>query len=377
MTTRWMLAAASAALLTAAAGQAAAQQQIGPESTVYGQLESRDPVSSTGGRFDRWRVYAQPGELIVLTMTSDTVDPYLLIGRAAPGGQFHELGRDDDSGGYPTAQLQYRATEGGEYEVRATSFGTDSYGGYALSRSSYAPPGGGYGGGYSGYLPIDVGGYIDWDDPVDESGRHYEAFQFEIPAQRVVRIRQESADIDSYVTLGVVGSNGEFIGLFHDDDSGGGLNSEFYFQSVADDMFEVRASTYGAGASGAYRLIVEDVSATAEGGMSAGMITGGYISESDNPGEGAFYEYRDFYAQAGQTVTVSYRSSEFDPYLEVGQWSGGGYMPQWSDDDSGGGETGFDAQVTFRAPYTGTYTAKLTTYSPGETGLFSFEVQAW
>ena len=48
-----------------------------------------------------------------------------------------------------------------------------------------------------------------------------------------------------------------------------------------------------------------------------------------------------------------------------------------SSDDSGGGETGFDAQVTFRAPYTGTYTAKLTTYSPGETGLFSFEVQAW
>ncbi|WP_348246021.1 hypothetical protein, partial [Salmonella enterica] len=86
----------------------------------------------------------------------------------APGGQFHELARDDDGGGYPTAQLQYRATEGGEYEVRATSFGTDSYGGYALSRSSYAPSGGG--GGYgSGYLPIDVGGYIDWDDPVDDS----------------------------------------------------------------------------------------------------------------------------------------------------------------------------------------------------------------
>lgn len=376
MTTRWMLAAASAALLTAAAGQAAAQQQIAPESTVYGQLETRDPVSSTGGRFDRWRVYAQPGELIVLTMTSDTIDPYLLIGRAAPGGQFHELARDDDGGGYPTAQLQYRATEGGEYEVRATSFGTDSYGGYALARSSYAPPGsgGGYG---SGYLPIDVGGYIDWDDPVDDSGRHYEAYRFELPAQRVVRIRQESPDADSYVTLGVTNDYGEWIPLFYDDDSGGGLDSEFYFQSVADDMFEVRASTYGAGASGSYRLIVEDVSATAEGGMSAGMITGGYISEADNPGEGAFYEYRDFYALAGQQVTVSYRSSEFDPYLEVGRWSGASYVPQWSDDDSGGGESGFDSQVTFVAPYTGLYTAKLTTYSPGEIGLFSFEVQAW
>ena len=368
MTRNWMLAAATAAILTAGAGQAAAQQQIAPESTVSGRLESRDPVSSTGGRFDRWRLYAQPGEMIVLDMQSSDIDSYLLIGRSAPGGQFHELARDDDGGGYPHALLQYRAAEGGDYEVRATSFGSDSFGAYTLRRSSSV---GGEG------LPIDVGGYIDWDDPVDDEGRNYEAYRFEIPAQHVVRIRQESADADSFVMLGVVNSAGEWIGHFHDDDSGGGLDSEFYFQSVADDVFEVRASTYSPGASGSYRLIVQDVSATPEGGMSAGMITGGFISDTDNPGYGAFYELRTFYAQAGQQVTVTYRSSEFDAYLEVGEWTPGGFVASWSDDDGGGGETGFDSQVVFVAPYTGVYTARLSTYNEGETGLFSFEVQGW
>ncbi len=377
MTSRWMFAGAAAALMMAASGQAVAQQQIAPEGTVYGDLESRDPVSSTGGRFDRWRLYAQPGELIVLNMSSSDIDSYLQIGRSAPGGQFHELARDDDGGGYPSALLQYRAVEGGEYEVRATSFSSDDYGPYMLTRSSQWVNGSGQGEYGLSYLPIDQGGYIDWDDPVDVDGRSYEAYQFIIPEQHVVRIRQESTEVDSFVILGVINSAGDWVPLFHDDDSGGELNSQFYFQSVADDVFEVRASTYGTGASGAYRLIVEDVSATPEGGLSAGMIVDGWLTDTDNAGDGAYYELRDFYAMAGQTVTVTLRSSDFDAYLDVGQWSGSGFEAQWSDDDSGGGDTGFDAQVTFRAPYTGLYTARLTSYSPGETGLFSFEVQGW
>lgn len=378
MRNRMMWTAAAAALIVAGAGPVAAQQVIGPESTVSGQLDSRDPVTDRGARFDRWRLYAQPGELVVLTMRSNEIDPYIEIGRSAPGGAFHRLAYDDDGTGTLDSLLQFQAQEGGEYEVRATSFGMDQYGGYTLSRSAYAAPGGGYGGGYgTSGLPLDVGGYIDYDDPRDVDGRYYEAYRIFIPEQHVVRIRQQSTDADSFVMLGVLDSSGQWIGLFHDDDSGGALNSDFYYQSVADDIFEVRASTYGPGATGSYRLIVEDVSATSGGGLSPGMIVGGWIAENDNPGEGAFYELRDFYARAGQTVTVTYRSSEFDPYLMVGQWTAAGFQQMWADDDSGGGETGYDAQVTFRAPYTGTYTAKLTTYSPGETGLFSFEVQAW
>lgn len=378
MRTKWAMAAAIAAILTAGAGQAAAQRVIAPDSSVSGVLDRRDPISTTGGRFDRWRIDAHAGELVVLRMESGELDPLVQIGRTGPGGQFFELAADDDSGGYPNTLLQFRAAEGGQYEVRATSFAEDDYGGYTLSRSSQpVDTSGGYLGEGLSALPLDVGGYIDLDDPVDADGRYYESWRIAIPNQRVVRIRQESADLDSWVVLGVIGASGEWIALFHDDDSGGELNSEFTYQSVAEDVFEIRASTYLPGGTGSYRLIVEDVSATTDGGMRPGAITGGWLTDTDNPMAGVSTEYRTFYAVAGQTVTVTYRSDEFDAFLRIGEWSDGAFHEMWSDDDSGGGPTGFDAQSTFVAPFTGLYTAALTSYSPGESGLFSFEVQAY
>jgi len=379
MQMKWIVAVSTAAIFAAGAGQAAAQQSVPPDSTVSGSLDSRDPVSSTQGRFERWRIDAQPGEMVVLRMNSGEIDPLIQIGRTGPGGQFYELAADDDGGGYPNALLQYRAAEGGQYEVRATSFASDDYGGYTLSRSSQWVNTGVDGGGDGlAQLPLDVSGYIDLDDPVDGDGRHYETWRIFIPNQHVVRIRQESADADSWVMLGLVGASGEWVGLFHDDDSGGGLDSEFTYQSVADDVFEIRASTYSAGGGGSYRLIVQDVSATADGGMSAGMIAGGWLTETDVPSpDGRFTEYRTFYAVAGQTVSVTLRSREFDAYLRIGQWSNGAFHEMWTDDDSGGGETGFDAQSTFVAPFTGLYTAALTSFSAGETGLFDIEVQGY
>lgn len=87
----WMTGAAAAVLGLAMAGGAMAQQRIEPYGTVSGRLETRDPVSSTGGRFDRYRLTARPGERVVLTMRSPdgAIDPYLQIGRSIPGGDFH------------------------------------------------------------------------------------------------------------------------------------------------------------------------------------------------------------------------------------------------------------------------------------------------
>lgn len=373
MQAKWMLAVGAAAMLATGAVQAAAQQVIPPEGSVSGRLDSRDPVSSTGGRFERWRIDAQPGELVVLNMTSSEIDSVVQIGRTGPGGQFYELGADDDGGGYPNALLQFQATEGGQYEVRATSFYEDQGGGYTLSRSSRvvsapAQPG-------VATPPLDVGGYIDLDDGLDSDGRYFEAWRVRIDNQQVVEIRQEAADLDTFVMLGVIGPQGEWVPLLHDDDSGGGLNSRIIFQSVADDVFEIRASTYSPGATGAYRLTVHDISATSDGGLPLGYRVDGWLSEGDNgDGEGRFIEYRTFYATAGQTVTATVRSSEFDAYLGIGEWSNGAYHEMWSDDDSGNGETGFDAQSIFVAPFTGLYTARVTSYSPGEIGYFTFEV---
>ena len=378
MRATWMTGAAVAVLGLAVAGGAMAQQQIAPYATVNGRLETRDPVSSTGGRFDRYRLTARPGERVVLTMRSPDgqIDPYLQIGRSIPGGDFHELAHDDDGTGSLDSMLDFLAQEGGEYEVRATSFSYDDFGAYTLERTDMPPAGGGYDPSVNS-LPIRVSGYIDGSDAMDADGRRHEGYRFRLPAHHVIRIRLESDDMDPYVILGFLNEYGEYTDLLHDDDSGGGLNSEFYYQSVADDVFEVRASTYGTGSTGSYRLYVEDVSTTADGGLPSGVVVDGWITSTDNPGYGANFEYRGFYAQAGQRVRVTQRSSEFDSYLYVGRWIDGTFHEIARDDDSGGGETGLDSQVNFVAPVTGMSYATGSTLSAGETGMFSLQVDIW
>ncbi len=379
MRAHWMMGAAAAAVTLALAGGATAQQRIEPNDSVSGRLETRDPVSSTGGRFDRWRLTAQPGERVVLTMRSPdgSIDPYLQIGRSIPGGGFNELSSDDDGTGTLDSMLDFVAQEGGDYEVRATSFGSDSYGSYTIQRTDYpTSTGGGYDAALT-TLPIRATGYLDGSDMVDSDGRIYESHRFVLPQQRVVRIRLESDDMDPYVVLGFIDPASGYTNLFYDDDSGGGLNSEFYYQSVADDVFEVRATSYAPGATGSYRLYVEDVSSTAEGGLPSGVIVGGWITETDNPGYGANFEYRAFYATAGQRVRVTQRSTEFDSYLYVGRWIDESFHEIARDDDSGGGETGLDSQVDFVAPVTGLYYAKVSTLSAGEIGMFSLQVDIW
>lgn len=381
MKSNWIVGAAVAAMTLAAGGGALAQERIGENQSVQGRLESRDPVSSTGGRFDRYRLTAFPGEQVVLMMQStDGVDPYVQIGRSRPGAGFQELASDDDGTGTLDSLLVFTAQEGGEYEVRATSFGSDQFGSYILSRSSIVPtlPGAGQGEYGISYLPIAVGGYIDFDDPVDADGRYYESFQFVIPAQHVVRIRLESQSMDPYVVLGLIDATGQYANLFYDDDSGGGLNSEFHYQSVAEDVFEVRATTYGAGGTGDYTLYVEDVSATSGGGLPSGVAVGGWLTDDDYiDTDGSRYEERTFYATRGQTVTVTQRSDLFDSYLTIGTGTGDQFRELISDDDSGGGTTGFDAQAVFTAPSTGLYTARVGSYSPDGSGLFSLQVDLY
>lgn len=369
----WMTGAAAAVVAMGLAGAAQAQQRIEPFGTVEGRLEARDPTSSTGGRFDRYRLSARPGERIVLTMSSTEIDPYLQIGRSTPGGGFNILASDDDGTGTLDSLLDFVAQEGGEYEVRATSFSPEDFGRYTLTRSDRSgPPRPNL-----AILPIRATGRIDGSDPMDADGRRYEAYRFHLPEQHVARIRLESDDMDPYVILGFLDQDGQYVSLFYDDDSGGSLNSEFYYQSVADDVFEVRATTFGAGASGSYRLYVEDVSTTPDGGLPSGVAVGGWITEIDNPGYGANFEYRAFHAQAGQRVRVTQRSDEFDSYLYVGRWIDGAFHEIARDDDSGGGANGLDSQIDVVAPVTGLYYAKVSTFAAGQTGMFSLQVDIW
>lgn len=372
MSSRYLLGASAAAVAMVLAGTAAAQSALGPERTVTGRLQSTDPVSSTGGYYDAWRVTAAPGERVVLSMTSSDFDAYLQIGRALPGGGFNALMTDDDGGDGLNSLLDFIATEGGEYEVRATSFISGGTGTYSLSRSA-API-------YTSStlnLPVYRSGYLGAGDYVRDGGQFYDAYRIFVPQNHVIRITMNSADVDSWVELGYVGE-GYYDFMDSDDDGGEGLNSVLYFQAVADSEFEVRASTWSGG-EGGYDLTIEDVSVDSSGGLPFDAEVSGYLTEGDlnDYDGGPEFEYRNFYASAGQRVRVTMRSDEFDSYLYVGRWIDGRFNEISRDDDSGGGNTGLDSQVDFIAPVSGMYWIKASSLGSGQSGRYDLVVTSW
>jgi hypothetical protein len=78
-----------------------------------------------------------------------------------------------------------------------------------------------------------------------------------------------------------------------------------------------------------------------------------------------------FRGTAGETLTVTLRSTDFDAYLEVGWITPSGPQTLAADDDGAGGT---DARIVFTPPADGEYLVLVTTFSAAERGDFVLSV---
>ncbi|MBC7985506.1 MAG: hypothetical protein H7X93_02385 [Sphingomonadaceae bacterium] len=162
-----------------------------------------------------------------------------------------------------------------------------------------------------------------------------------------VAITMRSESFDTYLEVGRM--EGEsFSVLGSDDDSGGELDSRLVFTFPETDSYIVRARTFGANTTGAYTIAVETVAPpgppppptpiqvgqTVEGSFTAdspSYMPNGY--EDYGGGTGRHYALYTLTGAAGQTVTVTLRSTEFDAYLEIGADTPLGFGVVQSNDD--------------------------------------------
>lgn len=80
-----------------------------------------------------------------------------------------------------------------------------------------------------------------------------------------------------------------------------------------------------------------------------------------------------FTGTAGQRVSVTMRSSDFDTYLVVGYFDDGGNFKSLESDDDGAGGT--NSRVTLRLPRDGEFIARANTLSKGETGAYALDLE--
>ena len=211
--------------------------------------------------------------------------------------------------------------------------------------------------------------------PEDQS--FYDLYTFTGRRGERVRFTMRSRDFDAYLNVGRSDKSGGFESLDTDDDGGGGTDARVELLLPADGVYAIRANTLNAGPTGAYTLQVEQGVAPAPAvvrPITVGQTLTGDLGGADPRLEDeSYYDLYTFQARAGDPVTATLRSSDFDAYLALGRMRGDDFEEIQSDDDHGGGT---DARVSSTLPEAGTYTLRVKSYDGGRSGAYTLELAA-
>jgi len=100
--------------------------------TARGTLTETDAMADDNSFYDAYRVTLKEDEKLLITMVSNEVDSFVVVGDAKDGA-FEVLGSDDDGLSDTHAKLEWTAPADGTYEIRAGTFQQGQTGAYALN----------------------------------------------------------------------------------------------------------------------------------------------------------------------------------------------------------------------------------------------------
>lgn len=340
--------------------------------TVEGELSESDALLEDEEKnYDLYTFEAEAGERYAIALRSDYFDTYLIVGSG--NGFFEEIARDDDGGDETNSRVLLVPEYSGTYSIQATSFDGE-FGPYDLSVTRLPPPG------PLTIVPIRIGqqltGTLEESDQIGDDGSYYDVYRFSGSEGQRVTIRMSSDEFDSYLELGEAGE--DFYGDYTDDDSGGGLDSRISVPLWRTGEYMIRANSLYPDGTGAYTISVEE---TPEPGpvdvlpIEIGQTIEGTLEQDDAIlDDNTYYDIYTFRATAGTRVSITLRSDDFDSFLAFGRWINDDIEISETDDDSGGGFTGYDSQLQLTIPSTGTWAIQVNTINPFEVGEYTIEL---
>ncbi|MDZ4113929.1 MAG: PPC domain-containing protein [Brevundimonas sp.] len=102
-------------------------------STAWGTLTENDALTDSNSHYDAYRITVRGDEKLIITMVSNDVDSFVVVGREKADGAFEVLGSDDDGLTDTHAKLEWTAPRDGTFEVRAGAYQHGQTGVYALT----------------------------------------------------------------------------------------------------------------------------------------------------------------------------------------------------------------------------------------------------
>jgi hypothetical protein len=227
--------------------------------------------------------------------------------------------------------------------------------------------------------PIRVGqtlnGQITASDPTLDDDSHFDLFSYRGQAGERVTFTLRSSDFDAVLAVGRM-NGGEMEVLESDDDGAGGTDARVTVAFPAAGMYVIRANTLSAGETGAYTLTAaaagEAPRIVPTGTIRAGQTVRGTLDASDpQADDSSYFDTWTYVGAAGQPVTITLRSSDFDAFLGWGRLAAGDWTSLESDDDGGGGT---DSRLEVTPDGRGGYSIRVNTLGAGETGSYTLTV---
>lgn len=213
------------------------------------------------------------------------------------------------------------------------------------------------------------------DERADDGSYYEEWFHRGQPGTRV-SVSMSSGAFDTFLVWGRV-IDGEFKAIAADDDGGEENDSRLTAWIRDDGEYAIRANSYGR-ATGRYTLLVEEAPARPDPGTPKGDIAPGQSQRSTlGDGDavlprGNYYEVWTYRGRAGQRITLSAASDDFDTRLAWAQMVGGEAVALLEDDDGGEGS---NSELTVEVEADGEYAVLVSAMSPGQTGAYTLRAE--
>jgi len=218
-----------------------------------------------------------------------------------------------------------------------------------------------------------IEGSLQDGDGVAYEGMTYDGYRFEGQAGQRIRVDMNSTAFDTFLLVGVHGPGG-LTAIAENDDSGAGTDSSVMLTLPSDARYEIWASSYAVGETGAYSLLLTDMGPEPEpGSLLIGSTIRGALSESDPMAvDGIYYDAYRFSAEAGRAVRITATSNAIDSYLQLGQMEERVFNVLQEDDD---GLSDLNSLITFTPEMDGTYVVRVRSYGAGEVGDYVLTVE--
>lgn len=219
-----------------------------------GTLAAGDAIDAGGRYTDTYTFEGSPGRRAVIELASDAFDPYLVL--RTPSGQLLE---NDDAEGGLDSRIDTLLADTGTYTVEATSYGAGETGDYRLAIDLGQPVPPGWQAARDTVelaLGATVDGRLETVDLEYEPGRYQDLYAFTGEAGEGVRISMRSRAFDTYLVVRSPGG-AEYV---NDDFDGSIEKSLVEFTLPESGRYQVTATSYGTGMTGAYDLALSRAS---------------------------------------------------------------------------------------------------------------------